>query len=340
MRFSKQIQIGNIKIGANAPVSIQSMCNTKTENIDETLKQINALCLAGCELVRLAIPNQKAVDALKIILRDSPLPIIADIHFDWQLALGAISAGVHAIRLNPANLNNKEKIIEIVSALKERKIPLRIGVNKGSQNKKDLVSTALEQIRIFEDLGYNLLKISIKTNNVKETISAYREIAKLCDYPLHLGITEAGLEQDSIIKSAMGIGILLNEGIGNTIRVSMTDDPVKEVIVAKKILQYLNLRQGVELISCPSCGRTHIKNFTEKVKLINQRINDLNIKTNLKIAIMGCEVNGPGEAKEADIGIAFCKEGQGILIKKGEIIAKFQEEELIETLIKEIISIT
>lgn len=343
-RFSIQITIGGVKIGGGAPVVVQSMTNTPTQDVAATVKQIDRLATAGCELVRLAVPDMKAASALREIKSQVSLPIIADIHFDYRLALAAIENGADGLRLNPGNIGGRKKIQEIVAAARYQAIPIRIGVNSGSLNKAILrkyghptpdamVESAISHVRILEDLDFHLIKISLKSSDVLQMISAYRLLSEKVDYPLHLGVTEAGSLISGTVKNSLGIGLLLSEGIGDTIRVSLTHDPVDEVKIAYKILKALGLRQrGVEIISCPTCGRCQIDLFT----LVEKIENALNqITTPLKVAIMGCVVNGPGEAKEADIGIAG-GQGQGTLFRKGRLIRKVPESDLARVLIKEV----
>ena len=343
-RFSRQITIGGVKIGGGAPVVVQSMSNTPTQDVAATVKQIDRLTTAGCELVRLAVPDMKAACAIKEIKSQVSLPIIADIHFDFKLALAAIENGADGLRLNPGNIGGRKKIQEIVAAARYQAIPIRIGVNSGSLNKAILrkyghptpdamVESAMSHIRILEDLDFQLIKISLKSSDVLQMISAYRLLSEKVDYPLHLGVTEAGSLISGTVKNSLGIGLLLSEGIGDTIRVSLTHDPVDEVKVAYKILKALGLRQrGVDIISCPTCGRCQIDLFT----LVETIENALDHITNpLKVAIMGCVVNGPGEAKEADIGIAG-GQGTGTLFRKGRLIRKVPESDLAGVLIKEV----
>ena len=343
-RFSKQIKIGKVKIGGNAPVTVQSMTSTPTKDVDATVGQINRLSDAGCEIIRVAVPDTEAALALKKIVAQISVPIIADIHFDHRLALLAMENGVNGLRLNPGNIGGKKKIKEIVSAARYQDIPIRIGVNAGSLEKtilkkfghptpEAMVESAMDHVRILEDLNFDLIKISLKSSNVNQMISAYRILSKKVDYPLHLGVTEAGTLISGTVKNSIGIGVLLSEGIGDTIRVSLTHDSVEEVKVAYEILKALGLRQrGIEIISCPTCGRCQIDLF----KLAEEVENSLsNISAPLKVAIMGCVVNGPGEAREADIGVAG-GQGQGTLFKKGKVIKKVAESDLADSLIKEV----
>ena len=338
-RKTKQLTIGNIKIGSDAPISVQSMCNTDTRDVKSTLNQIHELADAGCELVRLAVLDNDAADAIKEIVKYTPVPLIADIHFDYKLALKCINNGIHALRLNPGNIGKRENVEKVVSLAKQQQIPIRIGVNAGSLEKQlqdldiplseKMVLSAMSHIKILEDLDFDLIKVSMKSSDVLTTIEAYRLIADKIPYPLHLGVTEAGTLRNGLIKSSIGLGTLLAEGIGDTIRVSLTENPIEEVKAGFDILKSLNLREkGVNFISCPTCGRTRIdliglaKKVEEKFKNLNKPI---------KIATMGCAVNGPGEAKHADFGIAGGV-GEGIVFRKGEIIAKVPEEKLLEKL--------
>ena len=338
------LQIGNVKIGGNNPIVVQSMTNTKTENAPDTIRQINALADLGCEIIRCAVPTMEAAKAISEIKKGTHIPVIADIHFDYRLALAALEAGVDGLRLNPGNIGGRDRVEAVVKAAKERDIPIRIGVNAGSLPKdllekyghptaEAMVEAAWRHIHILEDLQYRNIKISLKAHDVPLTVDAYRLLAGQCDYPLHLGITEAGTVHSGIIKSAVGIGTLLAEGIGDTIRVSLTGDPANEVKVAYQILKSLDLREyGPTLISCPTCGRTSI--HLEKLALeVEKRLAD--IKDPISVAVMGCVVNGPGEAREADVGLAGGK-GEGLIFRKGEILRKVPEEKLIDELFIEI----
>lgn len=344
-RTSRELFVGSVGIGGNHHISIQSMTNTDTHDVPATLKQINDLAQAGCEIVRVTVPDTDAATALAEICRQSPVPIVADIHFDYRLALAAIDAGVSALRINPGNIGSRDKVEMVVQKAKEHHIPIRIGVNSGSVPKDilekydghptaaGLVESAMRHVKILEELDFHDIKISLKSSDVPMMIEAYRLIADMVDYPLHVGVTEAGNAKHGIVKSAIGIGTLLAEGIGDTIRVSLTGDPVAEVTIAKQILRALGLyEQGVEIISCPTCGRTKI-DLAKLVDEIDQATT--HIPEPLKIAVMGCVVNGPGEAREADIGIAGGI-GEGIVFKKGEIINKVPEEKLVDTLLQEI----
>lgn len=338
-RKSKVIEIGNVKIGGDNPISVQSMCNTDTRDVETTLEQINRMAERGCELVRLAVLNKDAADAIKDIVKKSPVPLIADIHFDYKLAIQCINNGINALRLNPGNIGKRENVEKVVSLAKQQNIPIRIGVNAGSLEKdlqdKDIplsekmVLSALGHIKILEDLDFDLIKVSLKSSDVLTTIEAYRSIAEKIPYPLHLGVTEAGTLRSGLIKSSVGLGTLLAEGIGDTIRVSLTENPEEEVTAGFEILKSLGLRQhGVNFISCPTCGRTQI-NLIELAKKVEEKFK--NLDKPITIATMGCAVNGPGEAKHADFGIAGGV-GEGIIFKKGEIIAKVPEEKLLKKL--------
>lgn len=341
---TRQIHIGTVPVGGDAPVVVQSMCNTDTRDISVTLAQINQLAEVGCELVRLAVLDEKAVEALKIIKRETPTPLIADIHFDHRLALGALKAGMDGLRINPGNIGSDKAVAKVVHAAAERNVPIRIGVNSGSLDKdllhryggatpEAMVESALRQVKLLESLQFHEIKISLKSSDVLAMVECYRLLSDTVSYPLHLGVTEAGTLISGTAKSAIGIGLLLAEGIGDTIRVSLTSDPTHEVRAAYEILRALKLRErGVEVISCPTCGRSDI----DIIKLTNEVEKQLlKVKTPLKVAIMGCVVNGPGEAKEADVGVAGGR-GQGILFKKGEIVEKIPEAELMQRLLKEI----
>ena len=343
-RKTKQIRVGTVPVGGNAPVVVQSMCNTDTRDVQKTLAQIERLAEFGCELVRLAILDEEAVRALNVIKREAVTPLIADIHFDHRLALEALKAGVDGLRINPGNIGGERAVATVVHAAAERRVPIRIGVNSGSLDKdlrqryggatpEAMVESALRQVHLLESLNFNEIKISLKSSDVIHMVEAYRILAERVPYPLHLGVTEAGTLLSGSVKSTLGIGLLLAQGIGDTIRVSLTSDPANEVRVAYEILRGLKLRErGVELISCPTCGRCEI----DLIGLTHEVENRLlRVKTPLKVAIMGCVVNGPGEAREADVGIAGGR-GQGILFKKGEIVAKIPEHELMNRLLEEI----
>ena len=341
MRKTREIKIGNLYIGGENPIIIQSMTNTPTEDVEKTVAQIKELEKAGCELVRVTVNTEKAAEAIKEIKKQINIPLVADIHFDYKLALKAMENGIDKLRINPGNIGDDEKVRLVVEKAKELNVPIRIGVNSGSVEKKILekygrvtadgmVESAMYHINLLEKYGFNNIIISLKASNVKMMVDAYRKISELVDYPLHLGVTEAGTEFQGTVKSAIGIGSLLVDGIGNTIRVSLTENPVEEIKVAKEILKVLGLREGVEIVSCPTCGRTQI-DLIGLAKKVEKEFG--NIEKNIKIAVMGCVVNGPGEAKEADIGVAGGK-GEGLLFKKGEIVKKVKEEEIIPELRK------
>lgn len=335
-RISKELQIGNVKIGGSSPISVQSMCNTDTRNVEKTLCQIKELADAGCELVRLAVLNKDAAAAIKEIKQKSPVPLIADIHFDYRLALQCMENGIDALRLNPGNVGSDENVKKVVVAAKERCVPIRIGINAGSLEKElkplkmplheKMVLSAMKHIEILERNDFDLIKISLKSSDVLTTIKAYRLIAQKVHYPLHLGVTEAGTMRGGLIKSAVGLGTLLAEGIGDTIRVSLTENPVEEVRAGYEILKSLGLRQkGINFVSCPTCGRCQI-NLIELAKKVEEKF--ANLDAPITIAVMGCAVNGPGEASGADFGIAGGI-GEGYIFKKGEIIERLPEDELL-----------
>ncbi len=341
--MKRELFIGNVGIGGNHPVSIQSMTTTDTSNPKETIEQIKRLYIAGCEIVRVAVPDNDSVASLKEINSESPIPVIGDIHFNPDLALGAIKQGVSAIRINPGNITSKSKLSDILKAASEKNIPIRIGVNAGSIEKKYqklgmskaemMVNSALDKVKFFEDSGFFNIKLSLKSSDIRDTVEAYKRIDKECNYPLHLGITEAGTLFSGSIKSSIGIGSLLLDGIGNTIRVSLTDDPVEEIKVADEILKVIGLRKrGVEIVSCPTCARVSV-DLISIVKTFEKEIAGLQLKKSIKIAIMGCEVNGPGEAKDADIGIAFSK-SNAFLFRHGKMIEKFPPEKAVKTLLE------
>lgn len=343
-RKTRQIQVGKVKIGGDAPITVQSMTNTRTDDAAATLRQIGELAAAGCEIIRCAVPDMAAAEGLKRIVSESPIPVIADIHFDYKLALAAIDAGVDGLRLNPGNIGGNDRVAAVVDAAKKRNIPIRIGVNAGSLPKdllekyghptaEALVEAAWRHIHILEEMDYRNIKVSLKAHDVPLTVAAYRLLASQCDYPLHVGITEAGTINSGIIKSAVGIGTLLAEGIGDTIRVSLTGDPVREVKVAYDILKSLGLREyGPTLISCPTCGRTKIN--LEKLALeVERRLEK--ISEPITVAVMGCVVNGPGEAREADVGIAGGI-NEGLIFKKGVVLKKVPEACIIDELFAEI----
>ena len=338
---TRTVRIGDVAIGGDNPIRIQSMCNTKTENVEATVAQIRALAAAGCEIIRVAVPNEAAALALKDIRRQIKLPLVADIHFDYRLALVAMENGADKIRINPGNIGEDWKLREVVNAAKERNIPIRVGVNSGSLEKEILkkyggvtaegiVESALEKVGRIEELDYENLVISIKSSDVLMCIKAHELLAAKTDYPLHIGITEAGTLLRGTVKSAVGLGVILYEGIGDTIRVSLTGDPLEEIKAAREILKSLGLRKGgVEVVSCPTCGRTEIDliGLANQVEGLVERYSDLDVR----VAVMGCVVNGPGEAREADFGVAGGK-GAGILIRKGEVIRTMPESELLPAL--------
>ncbi len=341
-RKTRQFKVGDLSIGGNSPITVQSMTNTDTRNTAATIEQIKALTEAGCDIVRVAVVDQTAALALGEIKNGISIPLVADIHFDHRLALTAIEQGVDKLRINPGNIGAKSKVEAVVSAALERQIPIRVGVNSGSMAKwavekhghtpMAMVESALEHVRILESLGFYNTVISLKATSVPFTLEAYEMIANQVDYPLHIGITEAGTAWFGSIKSAAGIGALLARGIGDTIRVSLTGNPVEEIRVGWAILQALDLRhKGPTFISCPTCGRTQIP-LEEIAAEVEQRL--ANLKKPLKIAIMGCEVNGPGEAREADLGIAGGN-GVGLIFRKGEVLRRVQEEELVDVLVEE-----
>ncbi|RDU22361.1 flavodoxin-dependent (E)-4-hydroxy-3-methylbut-2-enyl-diphosphate synthase [Anaerosacchariphilus polymeriproducens] len=342
---TKTIQIGDCVIGGGNPILVQSMTNTKTEDVKATVEQIRKLTIAGCDIIRCAVPTIEAAFALKQIKEQIAIPLVADIHFDYKLAIAAMENGADKIRINPGNIGKIERVKAVVEAAQERNIPIRVGVNSGSLEKhlvekyhgvtaEGIVESALDKVKIIEDLGYDNLVVSIKSSDVLMCVDAHKLIAQKINYPLHVGITEAGTLLSGNIKSAVGLGIILNEGIGDTIRVSLTGDPVEEIKSAKLILKTLGLRKGgIEVVSCPTCGRTMI----DLIGLANQ-VEALvaDIPLDIKVAVMGCVVNGPGEAKEADIGIAGGN-GEGILIKKGKVIKKVPEDQLLNALREELL---
>lgn len=342
---TKGIQVGTVHIGDNAPVSIQSMITTNPVKVEQSIEEINRLATAGCELVRLAVPDMAAAKAIKDIKERAMIPLIADIHFDYRLSLQAIDSGIDGLRINPGNIGSIDNVVKVVEKAKPKLIPIRIGVNAGSlpQHVLDahgghptadgMVDTALEHIRILESLEYDQMKISIKATDVPLMIEAYRKLSSKIPYPLHLGVTEAGTIKQGTIKSAIGIGTLLADGIGDTIRVSLTGDPIHEVEVAKTILSSLELRTfGATMISCPTCGRCQV-NLFNMADVVEERLKA--IKAPIRVAVMGCVVNGPGEAREADFGIAGGK-GQGIIFRKGKVLKTVPEQELVDTLFAEI----
>ena len=338
--MTKTVQIGNRIIGGGNPILIQSMTNTKTENVEATAAQINQLTAAGCDIIRCAVPTMDAAKALKEIKKQVQIPVVADIHFDYRLAIAAMENGADKIRINPGNIGSAERVKAVVDVAKERNIPIRVGVNSGSLEKdlvekyhgvmaEGLVESALDKVKLIEDMGYDNLVISIKSSDVMMCVKAHELIASQTDHPLHVGITEAGTIISGNIKSAIGLGLILHQGIGDTIRVSLTGDPLEEIKSAKLILKTLGLRQGgVEVVSCPTCGRTQI-NLIQLANQVENMVAD--IPLDIKVAVMGCVVNGPGEAKEADIGIAGGI-GEGLIIKHGEVFKKVPESKLLEAL--------
>ncbi|MGE5174071.1 MAG: flavodoxin-dependent (E)-4-hydroxy-3-methylbut-2-enyl-diphosphate synthase [Betaproteobacteria bacterium] len=341
---TKQVTLGSVKVGGGAPVAVQSMCTTDTRDAKATLAQIGRLEQAGCEIVRLAVPDEIAAKSLGNIRKGTAMPLIADIHFDYRLALEAVKQGVDGLRINPGNIGGKDNVSEVVRACRDRGIPIRIGVNAGSLEKyllekyrhptpEAIVESAVGHIRILEDLNYTNIKVSLKASDVMTTVAAYRLFSQKSDYPLHIGISEAGTIVSGTVKSSVGLGILISEGIGDTMRVSLTADPVEEIRVAYEILKSLKIRQrGVNIISCPTCGRTEI-DIIGLAQEVEKRL--AHIKEPITVAVMGCVVNGPGEAREADVGIAGGK-GVGLLFKRGEILKKFPEKELADVLVMEV----
>lgn len=342
---TRSVQVGNLTIGGNNHVVIQSMCNTKTKNVEATIKQINALEQAGCELVRVAVFDKEDAYAIKEIKKGIHIPLVADIHFDYKLALIAIESGIDKVRINPGNIGSIEKVKAVVDACKEKHIPIRIGVNGGSLEKdilekygeptpEGMVESAMKHVKILEDLDFHDIVISLKSSNAMLTIKAYELASKTFPYPLHVGVTEAGTALGGTIKSSLGIGTLLYEGIGNTIRVSLSDDPVEEIKVAKILLKELGLLKGVPtLVSCPTCGRIQY-DLIPIAKEMEDFLKDIHL--DITVAIMGCAVNGPGEARHADIGIAGGV-GEGLLIKHGEIVKRVKQEDMVQTLKDEIL---
>ena len=344
--ITKIINIGNQSIGGNSPILIQSMTTTRTQDIDGTVNQIAKLFDAGCQIARVAVPDLEAATAIKEIKSRISLPLVADIHFDYRLAIESIKSGADKIRINPGNIGSTERLKMVVDAAKERQIPIRVGVNSGSlekdilqkygkPNAAALVESALRNVSMIEAMGYNNLVISIKSSDVVKTIESYMEIAKKTDYPLHLGITEAGTKYTGTIKSAVGIGTLLYAGIGDTIRVSLTGDPVEEIYAAIEILKSLKLyKSGIEIISCPTCGRCNV-NLAATAEMVEKAVKEIKTDKPIKIAVMGCGVNGPGEAREADIGIAG-GDGDFLLFIKGEIIRKIPQQNIVAELMAEV----
>ena len=343
-RSSKEVKIGNVWIGGSHPIAIQSMTNTKTEDVEATVKQILALEAAGCEIIRCAAPTMEAAQAFKEIKKQIHIPLVADIHFDYRLAIAAMESGADKVRINPGNIGSAEKIKAVVDVARERNIPLRVGVNSGSLEKhliekyggvtaEGLVESALHQAELIEDMGYDNLVISIKSSDVLMCVKAHELIADKTNYPLHVGITESGTVTSGNIKSSIGLSLILGQGIGDTVRVSLTADPVEEIASAKQILKTLGLRKGgIEVVSCPTCGRTRI-DLIGLAKQVEELVKQYPL--DIKVAVMGCVVNGPGEAREADLGVAGGI-GEGLIIKKGEILRKVKEEELLSELKSEL----
>lgn len=341
---TRPVMLGNVQIGGGAPIVVQSMTNTDTRDATATINQIHELAQLGCEVIRVAVPDQEAANQLKTIKSNIDIPLIADIHFDFRLALAALASGIDGLRINPGNIGGMERVREVVAAAKDRQVPIRIGVNAGSLEKdlirkydgvtaNAMVESALNHIHILEELNYPEIKISLKASNIPLMLESYRKLSAMVDYPMHIGVTEAGTVKSGTIKSAVGIGALLAEGIGDTIRVSLTGHPRHEIPVAWEILKALGLRKrGIELISCPTCGRTQI-NLIQLAEQVEERL--ATIDKPIKVAVMGCVVNGPGEAREADIGVAGGK-GVGLIFRKGEIIRQVPEEQLLDELLKEI----
>lgn len=344
MKKTKQVKVGNILIGGGASVSIQSMLNVPANDVEYSIKQAKALEEAGCEIIRIAIPDMEAIKLIPALKENVKMPVVADIHFDYRLAIESVAAGADKIRINPGNIGEISRVKAVVDACKPKEIPIRIGVNSGSVEKEILAKygsptpealceSALYHASLLEKFDYTNIVLSMKSSNVKTMVEAYKLASQQCDYPMHLGVTEAGTEHMGIIKSSAGIGALLLQGIGDTIRVSLTADPLKEIYAAKDILKALDIRKdGVQFVSCPTCGRTKIDLISIATEVENRL---KNCNKNIKVAVMGCAVNGPGEAREADIGIAGGV-GTGLIFKKGEIIKKVPEENLIEELIKEV----
>jgi len=344
INMKRTVNVGGVKIGGENPVSVQSMTNTDTRDVKKTAEQINALADAGCEIVRVAVPDMQAAEAVREIKKQIKIPLVCDIHFDYRLALECIKGGADKIRINPGNIGDRERVKAVADACRKRGIPIRIGVNGGSlerdilaKYKKPtadaLVESAFSHVRILEDLDFYDIVVSMKVSDVTEMIKAYKKFDAMSDIPLHVGVTEAGTKNSGVIKSAVGIGALLSSGIGNTIRVSLTADPIEEIYAANEILKVLGLKKGeAQLISCPTCGRTRI-NMIPIATEMEKRLR--NIHKNIKVAVMGCAVNGPGEAREADIGVAGGN-GEGLIFKKGEIFKKVPEADIIPVLMEEI----
>jgi (E)-4-hydroxy-3-methylbut-2-enyl-diphosphate synthase len=344
-RTSRQVNVGRIPVGGDAPISVQSMTTTDTRDVTATIQQLRELAAAGCDIARVAVPDAEAAEALESIMQRAPLPVVADIHFDYRLAIRAADAGISALRFNPGNIGSKQRVIELVAAAQANGIPIRIGVNGGSIEKRlmkghegeatpeMLVESAMHHVRILEDANFGDIKISVKSSQVPTMIAAYRLLAQTCDYPLHLGVTEAGTPRLGASRSAAGLSILLAEGIGDTVRVSLTADPVEEVAVGLGVLRDLGLREaGMSLVSCPTCGRCTV-DMISATERIEKRLEG--IKGELRVAVMGCEVNGPGEAKAADVAIAY-GHGVALLVKKGEIVGRIDVDKAEDILIAEV----
>jgi len=347
-RGTRQIRVGPVPIGGGAPIAVQSMTTTQTDDVQGTLAQVRALAEAGADVVRVAVPDRAAAEALPAIVRAAPVPLVADIHFDYRLALAALAAGIHAIRLNPGNIGSRERVREVVKAARERNVPIRIGVNAGSlehdivekhgwPTAEGMVESAERHIRFLEDEGYREIKVSLKAHDVAMTVQANRLFASRFDYPLHLGVTEAGTLLAGTVKSAAGLGILLADGIGDTIRISLTADPVEEVRVARLLLKSLGLKfGGATLTSCPTCGRCDV-DMIPIAERVEKRLATL--KGEVAVAVMGCEVNGPGEASAADVGVAYGHNGVGLLFRDGKIVKRMKAEELEDAVVAEAIAI-
>lgn len=345
MKNTKEVKIGNLAIGGNNPIAIQSMTNTKTSNREATLEQIKSLSAAGCEIVRFTVNDMAAAEAIPYYVENTNIPLVADIHFDYRLALAAAERGISKIRINPGNIGEKENIKKVALACRERNIPIRIGINGGSAEKsvllkyggptaEALAESALLNARMLEEFDFTNIVLSVKSSDVKTMVDATRILSERCDYPLHIGVTETGDVRRGNIKSAIGIGALLLDGIGNTVRVSLTDDPVNEVYAAKDILFCCGIGGGINIVSCPTCGRTE-SNVISLVDELEKATREIKTDRRLTVALMGCAVNGPGEAKHADIGVA-CGKSEGLLFRKGEIIKKLEENEIVNTLVNEI----
>jgi (E)-4-hydroxy-3-methylbut-2-enyl-diphosphate synthase len=347
-RKTRAIRLGNVQIGGHAPIAVQSMTTTQTSDAAGTLGQIRALAEAGADVVRVAVPDKDAAAALPAIVKATPVPLVADIHFDWRLALAALDAGIHGIRLNPGNIGKRERVREVVKAASARQVPIRIGVNAGSLEKdivekhgwptaEGMVESAARHIRFLEDEGYREIKVSLKAHDIAMTVQANRLFSRQFDYPLHLGITEAGTLLAGTVKSAAGLGILLGEGVGDTIRVSLTADPVEEVRVARMLLKSLGLKfGGATLTSCPTCGRCSV-DMIPIAERVERRLSTL--KGEVSVAVMGCEVNGPGEASAADVGVAYGHNGVGLLFKDGKIVKRMKAEELEDAVVSEALAL-